>query len=637
MKAGFEKATLSNGAAYADLDNDGDLDLVVNHLNAPAEIFRNMLVENGNGGNWVQFNLKGKGHNTFAVGAVVNVYTPGGLVHLENYPVHGFQSSMQVPLHTGLPSPKIDSVVIRWPDGKMEKVMNVKPNSITDISYQNGREEPNVDKNIKPVFSPSAMSLPYKHISPETNDFKAQPLMPTMISYNGPRIAKGDVNKDGLEDIFICGAQGQPGELFIQQKDGSFTKDEQPEFTKDASSEDVDAAFFDADNDGDLDLYVVSGGYNFNPGDKELQDRLYINTNGKFYKSIQSLPSETLSGSCVRVADIDNDGDSDIFVGSRVVPGRYPESPESLLLINDGKGNFTNAPEAMRTALDSLGMVTDAAWIDIDNDGWKDLVVCGEWMKIHLLSNKNGKLTDLSDHYFPDGLQGWWNRLQFADMDGDGDLDLIAGNWGLNSPIKVSKQEPATMFYNDFDNNGSVDPLICYYIQGKSYPMASRDEITDQMVSLRQRFPTYDSYANATIEDILTPEQLKSARQLSTNYFETTYFENNNGVFEAKKLPLQANFFPVFAISAGDFDHDGKPDILLAGNTDHARIKIGKIDAGYGVLLKGDGKGHFEYVPQLTSGLSVKGCTRDIIKLNGKNGDRVIFTVNNQAPVNYSY
>jgi hypothetical protein len=222
-------------------------------------------------------------------------------------------------------------------------------------------------------------------------------------------------------------------------------------------------------------------------------------------------------------------------------------------------------------------------------------------------------------------------------MDGDGDMDLIAGNWGLNSAIKVSKAEPAIMFYNDFDNNGSVDPLICYYIQGKSYPMASRDEMTDQIVSLRQRFPTYDSYANATIEDVLTPEQLKSAKQLSTNYFETTYFENNKGVFEAKKLPLQANFFPVYAISTGDFDRDGKQDIILAGNTDHARIKIGKIDAGYGVLLKGDGKGNFEYVPQPKSGLSVSGCTRDIIKLKGKNDDRVIFTINNQAPVIYSY
>jgi hypothetical protein len=637
LASGFDKATLSNGAAYADLDNDGDLDLVINHLNAPAEIYRNMLVENGYGGNWVQFNIKGKDHNTYAIGAVVNVYTPKGSMKLENYPVHGFQSSMHVPLHTGLPSQQIDSVVIRWPDGKIETLMTVKANTTNNISYQTGQKDPGHVEKVTSVFSASANSFPYVHVSPETNDFKEQPLLPNMISYNGPRTATADINKDGLEDIFVCGAQGQPGKLFIQQKDGSFKEDAQPDFIQDALSDDIDAVFFDADNDGDQDLYVVSGGYNFNQGDKELQDRLYINTNGKFYKSIQSLPVESLSGSCVRVSDIDNDGDVDIFVGSRVVPGRYPELPGSVLLINNGKGVFTNAPAAMRGALDSLGMVTDAAWVDVDNDGRKDLIVCGEWMKLHLLSNKNGKLTDLSDHYFPDSLKGWWNRLQLADMDGDGDMDLIAGNWGLNSPLKVSRSEPAIMFYNDFDNNGSVDPLICYYMQGKSYPMASRDEMTDQIVSLRQRFPTYDSYANATIEDILTPEQLKTAKQLSANYFETTYFENNKGVFEARKLPLQANFFPVYAISTGDFDHDGKQDILLAGNTDHARIKIGKIDAGYGVLLKGDGKGHFEYVPQLKSGLSVRGCTRDLIKLNGKNDNRVIFAVNNQAPVIYSY
>jgi hypothetical protein len=239
---------------------------------------------------------------------------------------------------------------------------------------------------------------------------------------------------------------------------------------------------------------VVSGGYNFNSEDAALQDRLYINTNGKFSKSLQALPAEALSGSCVRVADVDTDGDLDIFVGTRVVPGRYPESAESLLLMNDGKGTFSKAHAAMQSALASLGMVTDAAWADLDKDGKPDLIVCGEWMKLHCFLNRDGKLVDVSNRHFPDTLKGWWNRLQLADMDGDGDLDLIAGNWGLNSAIKVNRTEPATLFYNDFDNNGSVDPLICYYIQGKSYPMASRDEMTDQMVSLRQRFPTYDSY-----------------------------------------------------------------------------------------------------------------------------------------------
>ncbi len=634
--AGFDKQTLSNGAAYADLDNDGDLDLVVNHLNAPAEIFRNMLVENGRSGHWVKLDIKGNGRNSHALGAVVNVYTPKGLVHLENYPVHGYQSSMQIPLQTGLPSSQIDSVVIRWPDGLKKTLRNIKSNSLNNISYQTDKKVPANNQNSRSVFSPSSNSFPFVHISPMANDFKVQPLMPNMISYIGPRSAKADINNDGLEDIFICGAQGQPGQLFIQQTDGKFIASQQPDFIKDALAEEVDAIFFDADNDGDQDLYVVSGGFNFNQGDKELQDRLYLNTNGKFYNN-PSLPAEGLSGSCVRAADFDNDGDQDLFVGSRVIPGQYPESPQSLLLINNGKGDFTNAPPELSKAFNSLGMVTDAAWLDINNDGYKDLVVCGEWMKLHLFVNKKGILTDQTNIYFPDQLEGWWNRLQLADMDGDGDLDLIAGNWGLNSPIKVSELEPATLHYGDFDNNGSVDPLICYFIQGKSYPMASRDELTDQIVSLRQRFPTYDSYANATIEDLLTPGQLSSAKKLSANYFETTYFENDKGIFRAKKLPVQANFFPVYAISTGDFDHDGKQDILLAGNTDHARIKIGKSDAGYGVLLKGDGKGSFEYVPQLKSGLNVRGSTRDLIKLKSKNGDVVIFTVNNQPAVLFAY
>lgn len=634
--AGFDKQTLSNGAASADLDNDGDLDLVVNHLNAPAEIFRNMLVENGDGGNWINFSLTGTGANKNALGAIVKVYASKETITLENTPVHGYQSSMLAPLHTGLPGNAVDSVVVIWPDGKKQLVKDLKVNANNTIAYSAASTFSN-EENVKSVFtSADATKFPYTHVVPDVNDFKLQPLMPNMISYDGPHIAKADVNGDGLEDVYVCGAQDQAGKILIQKADGSFVESSQPEIEKDAASEDMDAIFFDADKDGDPDLYVVSGGYNFNDGDPALQDRLYFNVNGKF-RSAGALPKEVLSGSCVRAADIDNDGDMDLFVGSRVVPGRYPESPESLMLINDGHGEFSKAPDALSAPLAKLGMVTDAAWFDADKDSRKDLIVCGEWSRIQVLLNKNGTFTEASDKYFPDGSSGWWNRLHFADMDGDGDEDLIAGNWGLNSPLKVSKQEPATLYYNDFDNNGSVDPLICYYIQGKSYPMASRDEMTDQIVSLRQKFPTYTAYSNTTLQDILTEDQIKSAKKLDVDNFETTYFENDNGIFKAKKLPLQANFFPVYAIATGDFDHDGNQDIVLGGNTDKARIKIGKIDAGYGLLLKGDGKGNFTYVPQLNSGLVVKGCIRDIIKTGNKGTEKLIFAVNNQKPQVYSY
>ena len=633
--AGFDLQSLSNGAASADLDNDGDLDLVVNHLNAPSEIYRNMLVEEGNGGNWINFEFKGNGANKNGIGASIKLYFPKGVITLENYPVRGYQSSMLTPLHTGLASPQIDSAIVTWPDGNTQLLKDLKINGSNIIAYQTGIKKAE-NKSGQTIFTAAVNTLPYTNVSPDVNDFKVQPLMPNMISYNGPHTAKADVNGDGLEDIFICGAQDQAGKLFIQKADGSFVENAQSEIEKDAASEDVDAIFFDADKDGDPDLYVVSGGYNFNDGDAALQDRLYLNVNGNF-RNLNSLPAETLSGSCVRAADIDNDGDLDLFVGSRVVPGRYPEAPENLLLINDGKGEFSKASGTMSDGLKSIGMVTDAAWYDADNDGKKDLIVCGEWMRIHVFINKDGKLEEMSDKYFPDALKGWWNKMQFADMDGDGDLDMIAGNWGLNSPIKVSKNEPATLYYGDFDNNGSIDPLICYYIQGKSYPMASRDEMTDQIVSLRQKFPTYTAYSNTTLQDILSDEQLKSANKLEADYFETTYFENEKGIFKAKKLPVEANFFPVYAIVTGDFDHDGKQDIILGGNTEHARIKIGKIDAGYGMLLKGDGKGNFEYVPQLKSGLEVKGCIRDIIKTGDKKGEKLIFAINNQAPIIYSY
>ncbi|WP_276503617.1 VCBS repeat-containing protein [Terrimonas pollutisoli] len=633
---GFDAVNFSHGAVYTDLDNDGDLDLVVNRMNDEAAIYRNNVAETNSKGNYLKVILQMEGGNTNALGAKVQVFTPAGKTVLENYPVHGFQSSMQEPLHFGLPSNIIDSLLIRWPNGETQTVKDVVANKSITIKYtktgQYFRSAP-----VATIFN-TAGAIPFRHTEDETNDFKIQPLMPNMLSYSGPAMAKADINNDGLEDIYIGGAKNQQGQLLLQQRSGGFSNSTQNSFAEDALSEDTDALFFDADSDDDMDLYVVSGGYSFTENDKALQDRLYVNEKGIFVKNINALPAETVSGSCVRAADVDADGDNDLFVGGRVIPGRYPESPESFLLLNDGKGKFTNVTSAAGPALQQLGMVTDAIWLDLNKDNKPDLVVCGEWMKIYCFENINGKFIDATEKYFSTPLHGWWNRMAIADLDSDGDTDIVAGNWGTNSQLQVSQQEPATLCFGDFDNNGSIDPILCYYIQGKSYPMPSRDEMTDQVVSLRQKFPTYDSYSDAGIQDILTPEQLQTVKTLKADFFETVWFENRNGVFVQHSLPVQASYAPVYAIGIDDYDHDGKKDILLAGNIEHTRIKIGKIDANYGVLLKGDGLGHFTYMPQVESGLNIKGCVRSVVPITNSQKEKiVVFGVNNQLPVVYRY
>jgi hypothetical protein len=445
-----------------------------------------------------------------------------------------------------------------------------------------------------------------------------------MYSYSGPKVAKGDVNQDGLQDLYFCGAKHQAGALFLQQKEGSFTRKKNPVFEKDKTHQDEDATFFDADQDGDLDLYVVSGGYAFDENDPLLQDRLYLNDGSANFSSTGSnIPTETLAGACVVSLDVDHDDDLDLFVGSRLIPGSYPAASESLILENDGKGRFTNKTEQYFGS-QNLGMVCGAVATDINKDGVQDLIVVGEWMPIKIFVNRNNQLLDDSEKWLQTSTNGWWNCIVAEDFDKDGDVDLLAGNYGMNNQFGVTSEHPARLVYKDFNSDGQVDPFFCYYIGDESFPFASRDEALSQVNSLKPRFTDYTQYSNATLETIFKKEELQNATSLKADMLNTTYFQNEGNTFKIKALPVEAQFSPVYAIATSDVDKDGDQDVIMGGNETMVRVRVGKTDANRGIVLINDGSGNFSYMTQPRSGLNVIGDVRSITTI----ADKLIFGIN---------
>lgn len=639
---GISKQTISNAAAYADLDNDGDLDLIVCNNNEPAMVYRNNADEVMQN-RYIKLRFKGEGTNTKALGTKVTLITNTTKQYLELYPVRSYQSTVSDELLFGLPKQdSIKKIIVQWPDDKETVLEGVKPDQTLELKQTEGSlKKASPQKKAAQLFTDitATSGLAFKHIENDFIDFKDEVLLPYQLSKQGPALAKGDVNGDGLEDVFIGGAIGQTGALYLQTKDNKFIISPSQPWIVDSASEDVNAVFFDADKDGDLDLYVVSGGNEYGDQSPEYADRLYLNDGkGNFTKSVDALPAMLSSKQAVAVGDFDNDGDLDLFVGGRGVPGSFPLASRSYVLRNDTKNGiprFTDVTDEVCPQLQKPGMVTVAQWVDINNDHYPELVIAGDWMPVMLFNNNKGKLEDISAKSGLNNLNGMWSSLAATDVDGDGDIDFVLGNCGYNDQFsKTNKDQPLQLYVNDFDDNGTLDPIVCYYIQGKSYPMASRDELLDQIVPLRKKYVKYRDYADATINDIFSKEKISSAKVFHCDELASgVLYNNGHNQFSFKPFPLEAQVSKVFGIAADDFDKDGKKDILCAGNFYPYRVQLGRSDASLGLLLKGSGSSNFSAVDPSVSGAYIDGDVRAMTELKNKAGESLIVVAKNNDAV----
>jgi enediyne biosynthesis protein E4 len=635
---GIENASYSNGAAYVDLDNDGDLDLVVNNLEDEASLYENTTIsaKGRSANNFVQLTLKGKQGNVNGLGAKVILYDSGKLQLQECMPTRGYQSSVDTRLTFGIGhASEIDSIVVIWNDASYQSIKDVKSNQrlVLNQDKARGTFDYGLFHRSSVLIEPVVDPIPYKHAENRFVEFNREALIPHMFSAEGPAAAVGDFNNDGRDDIFFGGAKWKAAVLLAQSSDGRFVKTAQPIVEADSTYEDVDAAFFDADGDKDLDLFVVSGGNEFSGQSEYRNSRLYTNDGkGKFARS-SSVAQTFNTGSCVAINDLDRDGDLDIFLGTRTIPWRYGIKPDSYVLLNDGTGKFSDATDEVAPQLRKFGFVKQASWVDLDNDKIDELVIAAEWSPVSILKNVRGKLELLANNEAGlSGTEGWWNIIAPADVDGDGDIDLVAGNLGLNSKLHASPEQPVRLYSADFDQNDSTDQVLTYFIEGKEYPFYTRDEMTKQMPYLKKRYLSYQKFAATTFPEMFGPDLLAKAEKLMANTFETCWFENLGGLkFKMKKLPLAAQFSTVNAIIADDVDSDGNTDLLLAGNYYPINIQMGRNDASYGLLLRGNGKGGLALVPAVESGFRVRGEVRKLLKLNVGGRIRYVAVRNNDS------
>ncbi len=632
---GFNTRSYSNGSAYADLDNDGDLDLITNNINETAYIYRNNAVEK-TGNHFLSVAFKGKGLNTRGTGARVTLYSNGQIQVAEQFVTRGFMSASSDVLHFGLGSvSSIDSLIVRWPDNSLQILKDVAADQflvLEMIHASRPAKTPETGENPKLFSFAQIPGLEFRHKEDAYMDFDREHLIPHSLSTEGPALAVGDINGDGLDDLFTGGAKGQTAQLFVQNKNGSFRSVPVPVLLLDQYTEDTDAAFFDADQDGDLDLYIVRGGNELLIGHPLLADRLLINDGKGGFAACEkgSLPFISHNGSCVRPGDFDNDGDLDLFLGSRSVPGGYGWPPDLYLLENNGRGHFKDVTDQRMKGLRNAGMVTDANWMDYDHDGDPDLVVVGEWMKVSIFSNSNGYFTDVTAIAGLAETSGWWNCIEVADLDRDGDLDMVGGNLGLNSMLKASVKEPVEMYLDDFDNNGSLDQIICSYEKGISYPVASLDELTGQLAVLKKDYPRYSDFGGKTARDIFGKNILEQATLKKAVLFESCVFLNNgNGAFSISKLPTPVQFSPVRHILVEDANRDNIADLIVIGNHYAVRPSLGRYDASYGWCLLGSADHKYTALMPLESGYIAKGDGRRILPVEVSGKKYIVTAVNN--------
>ena len=631
---GFETPSFSNGMAYGDLDNDGDLDVVINNIDDTAFIYKNKAT-----GNFLKINVQGSDKNTLGIGAKAKITHNGTQQFAENTVTRGFISSVEHGIFFGLGKDKvIDNVEVIWPNGTSNSYTNVSANTVLIARESDAKPKTNTSTKPNPLvteINPKTIGIDYQHIENEFDEFVEEILLPHNISQNGPFSANADVNGDGLDDIFIGGAKDQSGVLYIQNKNNLYIKSASQPWEKDKISEDLGCVFLDVDNDNDMDLYIASGGSEFKIGSPHLQDRLYLNNgNGIFTKSKNTLPPIKQSSQCVKVSDIDKDGDLDLFVGIRLIPGAYTYPSTSYLLVNEN-GKFKKLSSKAAPSLNEIGMVTDAVFTDIDNDNDEDLMIVGEWMEITLLKNTDGRFVKATEDYNLKDTRGFWWSITASDLDNDGDDDYIIGNLGKNNKFKASEEHPFKVYTNDFDNNGTNDVVLAKYYKNNYVPLRGRECTSQQMPYVADKFKDYHSFASSKLIDILPEDKVEDAVVYEIKNFESIILINDNGKFIKKPLPFEAQISPIKSTLVFDINQDGNKDIITVGNHYGVEVETTRYDAGFGTVFLGDGFNNFKYITPTQSGFYVPFDSRSINILNKKHNPMIVITNNNYKPTLY--